>query len=161
MFFWFLGMSFAGVALVFRSPALDFRLVMAGSVLPLAEVVLGGPKLLHTLVGSVAALAIVMGATRNRRLVRRRWISLPIGLFMSLTLSGAWADTALFWWPFFGVAFPDTALPELTHGVAATLLLEALGVAALVWCWVAFELRVPANRGRFFRTGQLDRAVVA
>ncbi len=161
MFFWFLGVSFAGVALVFRSPALDFRLVMAGSVLPLAEVILGGPKVLHTLLGSVVALAIVMAATRNRRLVRRRWISLPIGLFMSLTLSGAWADTALFWWPFFGASFPATSLPELSHGVGVTLVLEALGVAALGWCWVAFELGVPVNRERFLRTGQLDRGLVS
>ncbi len=161
MFFWLLGVSFAGVWLVFRSPALDYRLVMAGAVLPLVEAVAGRPMVLHTLVGSVAALTVVMLATRRRRLARRRAIAVPIGLFLNLALGGAWARTELFWWPFFGAGFEAAPLPELSHGVATTLVLEALGLAALAWCWVAFELGVPAHRERFLRTGQLDRSVVS
>ena len=34
MFFWFLGLSFVLVLVVFDSPLLDYRLVMVGSVLP-------------------------------------------------------------------------------------------------------------------------------
>lgn len=157
MFFWLLGASFAGVWWVFRSPALDYRLVMAGAVLPLLEVVLGGPKVLHTLLASVVVLTVVMLATRHRRLVRRQLIAIPIGLFLNLALGGAWADSSLFWWPFFGTAFPSTPLPELSHGVAVTLVLEALGIGALVWCYSAFELGRPDHRERFLRTGQLDR----
>ena len=55
MFFWFLGVSVAFVWFVFRSPALDYRLVMLGSILPIGEVVFGGPKVLHSLIGSVAS----------------------------------------------------------------------------------------------------------
>ena len=161
MFFWLLGVSFAGVWLVFRSPALDYRLVMLGAVLPLVEVVFGGPKILHTLLASVVVLTVVMLGTRNRRLVRRQLIALPIGMFLNLALGGAWARNDLFWWPFFGTSFGPGPLPELSHGAGVTLLLEALGVAALAWCWVVFELRVPANRDRFLRTGQLDRSVVS
>ena len=43
MILWFAGVSFVFVWWVFKSPALDFRLVMLGSVLPVGEVVLGGP----------------------------------------------------------------------------------------------------------------------
>jgi hypothetical protein len=50
MFLWFAGVSLVFVWAVFKSPALDYRLVMLGAVLPLGEVALGGPRLLHTLV---------------------------------------------------------------------------------------------------------------
>src|ERR1041384_5697602 len=100
MVLWFLGVSVAFVFFVFRSPALDYRLVMLGSVLPVGEVVLGGPRVLHTLVAAVAALGVVMLATQKRRLVRRRWICLPIGMMMHLALDGIWARTEVFWWPF-------------------------------------------------------------
>jgi len=161
MFLWFLGVSFAFVFLVFRSPALDYRLVMLGAVLPLGEVVLGGARLLHTLLFSVALLGLVMLATRERRLVRRRWISLPIGMMMHLVLDGVWAQTAVFWWPFFGWGFGDAPVPELTHGAALTLAFEVAGVGALWWCWTTFELADPANRSLFLRTGHLNRSVVA
>ena len=65
MFLWFIGVSFVFVWMVFRSPALDYRLVMLGSVLPLGEVVLGGPRVLHTLLAAVALLVLVVLATRG------------------------------------------------------------------------------------------------
>jgi hypothetical protein len=160
MFLWFLGVSFAAVWNVFRSPVLDYRLVMVGAVLPLAEIPFGGPKLLHTLAFSVGLLAAVMLATRGRRLVRRRWISLPIGVLMHLVLDGVWARTEVFWWPFFGFAFPSGPLPELDHG-AWTVVLEIIGAAALVWCWSAFGLADPVRRAEFLRTGHLDRELAS
>ena len=80
MILWFAGVSFVFVWWVFRSPALDYRLVMLGSILPVGEVVLGGPRLMHTLLGPVALLLLIMLATQKRRLVRRRWIGIPIGM---------------------------------------------------------------------------------
>jgi len=157
MILWFLGLSVAFVWFVFRSPALDYRLVMLGSVLPVGEVVLGGPRVLHTLVASVAVLGVVMLATQKRRLVRRRWIGLPIGLMMHLALDGIWARTEVFWWPFFGFAFPSGGLPELGHSLAVTLVMELVGAAALVWCFVTFGLRDRENRRTFVRTGHLPR----
>ena len=66
---------------MFRSPALDYRLVMLGSILPIGEVVLGGPRLLHTLLFAVALLGRRHAAPpQKRRLVRRRLIGLPIGI---------------------------------------------------------------------------------
>ncbi|MEZ5140977.1 MAG: hypothetical protein R2726_00435 [Acidimicrobiales bacterium] len=161
MLLWFCGVSVAAVWLVFRSPALDYRLVMVGSVLPVGEVVLGGPRLLHTLLASVSALVLIMLATRQRRLLRRRLIGLPIGLMMHLVLDGVWARTQVFWWPFFGFGFGDGGLPELSHGVGLVLVLEVLGAGALAWCWKAFDLADPDNRRLFLTTGHLNRDVVA
>jgi hypothetical protein len=160
MFFWFLGVSFVLVWNVFRSPLLDYRLVMLGAVAPLGEVVLGGPRLAHTLAFAVALLGAVMLATRGRRLVRRRWISLPIGVLVHLVLDGAWTSTEVFWWPFFGLGFPQAPLPELDHG-AWSVLLELAGVAALAWCWSAFGLGDPGRRAAFAHTGHLDRELTS
>jgi hypothetical protein len=160
MFLWFLGVSFAFVWLVFRSPALDYRLVMLGSILPIGEVVLGGPRVLHTLVFSVALLGVVMLATRERRLLRRRWISLPIGLMMHLVLDGIWTQTEVFWWPFFGIGFGTGTIPELDHGATATIVMELIGAAALVWCWITFDFNDPEHRRTFLHTGHLPRELV-
>jgi len=154
---WFVGVSIAFVWMVFRSPALDYRLVALGSVLPVGEVVLGGPGPLHTLVGPVALLAVVMLATQKQRLVRRRLIGIPIGMLMHLVLDGSWTQTEIFWWPLTGGTLFDGSLPELDRPLGVILVLDALGAAALVWCWRTFGFDVPSRRDEFFRTGHLPR----
>jgi len=161
MLFWYVGVSTAFVWNVFRSPALDYRLVMLGSILPLVEVVFGGPRLLHTLLFTVVLLVVVMLVTRGRRLLRRRLIGLPIGLLCGLVLDGAWTSAAIFWWPFrSGTGFPGGGLPELHRGLFPMLLLEAIGIAATAWCWVAFGWSDPENRRLFVRTGHLNRELL-
>ena len=159
MIFWFAGVSFVFVWWVFRSPALDYRLVMLGSILPVGEVALGGPRLLHTLVATVALLTLVMLATQKRRLVRRRWIGIPIGVLMHLVLDGIWARTEVFWWPFLGTEFGSAGLPELDRPLVVVLAMELVGLGCLVWAWRSFGLTDPAARDRFVRTGHLDRLV--
>jgi hypothetical protein len=160
MLLWYLGVSVALAWNVFRSPALDYRLVMLGSVLPLIEVAFGGPRVLHTLLGAVVLLLVVMLATRHRRLLRRRLISLPIGLLMGLLLDGSWTSKDVFWWPFFGAGFPGGGLSELHRGLALTLVLELIGLLALVWCWRTFGWSDPENRRLFLRTGHLNRELL-
>ena len=157
MFLWFVGLSVVFVWWVFRSPALDYRLVMLGSVVPLGEVVLGGPRVLHTLLFAVVAMLGIMLLTQRRRLLRRRLIGLPIGLMMHLVLDGIWGVTEVFWWPFLGLDFGADGLPELGRGGAVVLLQELIGAAALVWFWHHFELGIRENRDRFVRTGHLPR----
>ena len=157
MFLWFAGGSFVAVWAVFRSPALDYRLVMVGALLPLLDLALGGPRVLHTLLAPVVALVVVMLATQRRRLLRRRWLGLPIGLFLHLVLDGVWTRAHLFWWPAFGVTFPAGRAPELTRSAGLDLLLEVAGAAALVWVWRRFRFAEPDRRQRFVRTGQLGR----
>ncbi len=160
MFLWFLGCSFAAVWLVFRSPALDHRLVMAGAVLPLAELLAGRPMVLHTLVGATAAMALVMAATHRRRLLRRRWLGIPVGLYAHLVLDGTWTDKNLFWWPFFGWGFTDRSLPEIRPW-PLVVVLELAGLAALWWMIRTFDLTEPSRRDDFLHTGRLGRDLVA
>jgi hypothetical protein len=156
MFLWFAGTSFLAVWLVFRDPAIDHRLVMAGAILPdVIDGTTGGPWVLHSVVGSVALLAIVMGVTVRRRQLRRQLIALPIGTFLHLVFDGAWNDTDTFWWPFTG-GFGDGGLPSIERGVLS-LVLEVIGIALLVWLHRRLRLDEPANRHRFVRTGRLAR----
>ncbi len=159
MFLWFAGGAFVLVWVVFRSPAVDYRLVMLGAVLPVGELPFGSPRLLHSLTAAAAALGLAMLVTPRRRLAQRRLVAVPIGMFIHLLLDGIWTDTQAFWWPFAGLAWSDARLPELSRG-AFDLVLEALGAAALWWCWRRFRLDEPERRARFLRTGQLDRDVV-
>jgi membrane-bound metal-dependent hydrolase YbcI (DUF457 family) len=160
VFFWFAGLSFLGTWLIFRSPAVDYRLVMLGALLPLVELPFGHPRVLHSLVGGAVLLALAMLATPRRRLVQRRLVAVPIGVFLHLILDGAWTDTTAFWWPFTGLEWSSAELPELSRGPFG-LVLELAGVASLWWCWQRFRLTEPERRARFWRTGQLDRDVVA
>lgn len=159
MFFWFVALSFVAVVLVFQSPALDYRMVILGSILPLVGVIPGVPPLLHTLLAPVVVMTVVMLATQGRRLVRRRLLGVPIGMFMHLVLDGAWSVTELFWWPLFGTDLPEVALPTLGRG-AMGVLMEIVGVVVLVWAWRRFGFDDPTRRSVFMKDGRLDRALV-
>lgn len=160
MLLWFAGGAFVLVWLVFRSPAVDYRLVIAGALLPLVELPFGSPRILHSLSGAALLLALAMVLTPRRRLAQRRLVAIPIGVLVHLLLDGIWTDTRAFWWPFAGLDWSGARLPELSRG-AFDLLLEAAGAAALWWCWRRFRLDEPARRGRFLSTGQLDRDVAS
>jgi membrane-bound metal-dependent hydrolase YbcI (DUF457 family) len=157
---WFAGGAVIIVWLVFRSPAIDYRLVVVGALLPLVELPFGSPRVLHSLTGAAVALGLAMVLTPRRRLVQRRLVAIPIGMFLHLLLDGIWTDTSAFWWPFAGLAWSDDRLPELARG-GFDVVLELAGAAALWWCWHRFRLDEPARRARFLRTGRIDRDVVA
>lgn len=154
MFLWFLGVAPLLVYAVFQSPALDYRMVMLGSVLPLLDALAGGARVLHTLVFSIALLVVVMLVTRRRRLVRRRWLGVAIGTFVHLVLDGTWVTKDVFWWPFFGSSFDGAAVPELDRG-GVVVLLELAGLAALAWSYQRFGLADRRARDRFVRTGRI------
>ena len=84
----------------------------------------------YTLLFAVALLAVVMVGTIGRpRLLRRRLLCVPIGVFCGLVLSGAFMNDELFWWPFLGSSFPhDALLPA-----AWVVVVEEL--VGLVVCW--------------------------
>ncbi len=159
MLLWFAVLAPILVAEIFRSPMVDYRMVAIGALLPTLEVITGRALVLHTLLGSVAALGLVMALTQQRRLVRRRWLGLPIGLMFHLVLDGTWTSKALMWWPAFGLGFDD-AVPEFSRGIVLPLLLELAAVAAGVWAWRRYELDQPEHREQLIRTGQLVRGVL-
>ncbi len=160
MILWPAGVAVALVWLVFRDPAFDYRLAVAGALLPdLVDGPFGGARVLHTLAAAVVVLLAVMLLTRSRRGARRHWLALPIGMFVHLLVDGMWARTETFWWPAFGSGFSHP-LPALDHGMAVLVAQEVVGAALLVWAWRRFGLTDPAVRGRFLRTGHLPRHLV-
>lgn len=155
MLLWLACGSIFGVWNVFQSPGLDFRLVALGALLPLLlDAPFGAQSYAHTLLSAVVVLALAMALTagKGRRLRRRRALSLPIGWFTGLVLSGAWAHKTVFWWPAFGWSRPSA---PLLAPWPIVLVEELLGAAAAWWAWTRFALADPARRRRFFRTGRL------
>jgi hypothetical protein len=161
MVLWFAVLAPVAVAEVFRSPLVDYRMVAAGALLPLVEVVAGRPLLLHTLFAPVAALTVVMVVTIRRRLVRRRLLGLPIGMLVHLVLDATWADATSFWWPAFGSPLDELAVPEVGRPIWVPVVLELVAVVVAVWAWRRYELRDEANRRLLLRTGHLARRVLS
>ena len=161
MVLWFAGLAFVAVVFVFRDAAMDYRLVMVGALLPDAvDIWLGGPRVLHTLLASVAVLLAVMAATLKRRAARRRLLALPIGMFLHLVLDGMWGRTHDFWWPAFGTSFSGDQLPSLERPLLVLIAQEIAGLVALLWCARRFQLTRRAERDTFVRTGRLRRDLV-
>ncbi|MGB6057080.1 MAG: metal-dependent hydrolase [Microthrixaceae bacterium] len=158
MLIWFATMSVVLTWAVFQSPALDYRLVALGSVIPIIEVPFGaGP--LHSLTAPTAVLALTMLATQKRRLVRRRWLGVSIGMYLHLVLDAAFTRSQSFWWPFLGFGFSEGRAPELSRGWV-TVALELLGLGVGMWAYGRFGLDDPERRRVFLRTGQLDRQIM-
>jgi membrane-bound metal-dependent hydrolase YbcI (DUF457 family) len=158
---WPAGLSLAIVWQVFHDPAIDYRLVVAGAVLPdVIDGPMGGARLAHTLLFSVLLLTVVIVATRGHRHARRRLLALPIGTFVHLVLDGMWARAHGFWWPFLGGRLTGR-LPALDHGAVVLVLEEVAGALALLWWWRRFGLSDRARRSAFLRTGRLPRDLVA
>jgi hypothetical protein len=154
---WFAGLAWLLVWRVFRSPAVDYRLVVLGALIPLVDELVGHPTPLHTVVGAVVVLAAVMLVARGRRLAQRRWLGVPIGMFAHLLLDATWADTDLFWWPLTGASLSELEVPEAEWPLGLVLALEAIGAAVLAGLWVRLGLNDPVHRQRFWRTGHLAR----
>lgn len=158
MVLWFAGLTFVLVWSVFRDTAIDYRLVMAGALLPdIVDVFFGGARVMHTLLASVTVLVGVMVVTRGRRHLRRQLLAVPIGLFAHLVLDAMWARTGTFWWPILGGGFEDDTLPSLGRPAALLAAQELAGALALWWAYHRFRLSEPDRRGLFRRTGRLGR----
>jgi hypothetical protein len=155
MFFWFLGTSLVTVWYVFSDPRFDYRLLLVGSVLPdFIDVPGGQARWAHSLAVAVATLALVMLVTAGRKPVRRLLLGLPIGMLLHLVWDGAFASTAVFWWPFSG-SWRDVQVPSLERSLWLNLLMEVAGAAMLWWAWKRFDLADPARRHQFVRLGTL------
>ena len=158
MLFWFAGLSFVLVWCVFRDTAIDYRLVMAGAVLPdVFDAPIRSTPILHTLLAAVVALSAVMLVTRGRRHLRRQLLALPIGMFGHLILDGMWTRTGTFWWPLIGDGFDGDSIPSFSRPAALVAVQELIGLGALWWSYRRFRLAEPERRDLFVRTGRLGR----
>jgi membrane-bound metal-dependent hydrolase YbcI (DUF457 family) len=159
MFFWFVGGSWVIVWAALQDPAVDYRLVMLGAILPdVIDAPLGGARVAHTLVFAVGMLLLTMVVTIGRRRLRRRLLGVPIGIFVHLILDGMWTQAHVFWWPLQGRSLTGR-LPSLQHPVVLTIAEEVVGVAAIVWCIWRFRLTEVDRRRAFVRTGRIGRDV--
>jgi hypothetical protein len=151
--FWYTGLSILIVANVFRSTGLDYRLVAVGALLPLIVDLPAGHRAFgHALLFPVALFGAVMLMTTGRsRLLRRRLLCVPIGVFVALVLSGAFTQDHVFLWPFLGGVGHQSLLPAWW----AALLEEVAGVVA--WWWVVgqFDLYLAQPRRDFWHAGRL------
>jgi hypothetical protein len=151
VFFWYVGMSVLLVANVFRSTGVDYRLIAVGALLPLVvDAPVGHQAFGHTLAFAVLLLVVVMVTTIGRpRLLRRRLLCIPIGVFFGLLLSGAWTTDG-FWWPF--TAWDHADLLPAWWAVVAE---ELTGLFACWWVIGQFDLYLPGPRREFWRSGRL------
>lgn len=158
MLLWYVGLSVLIVANVFRSVGVDYRLVALGSVLPLLlSLPFGHRTFSYTLLFPVVLLIVVMLATIGRpRLLRRRLLCIPIGVFCGLVLAGAFTNSDVFLWPLGGSGFGNEALLPVWWVV---LLEELAGLVACWWVVGQFDLYLPGPRREFFRTGRLQEGV--
>jgi hypothetical protein len=159
VFFWFVGTAVASVWYVFRDPRFDYRLLIVGSVLPIADGLFAwsdgpGMRWMHSLLFSVVLLGVVMAVSVGGRPLRKLLLGLPIGTFLHLVFDGAWATTRVFWWPFGGWGIDDAPLPEAQRGWW-NVLLELAGLVIVAWAWRRAGLGEPRRRRHVLATGRL------
>ena len=156
MLFWFVGTAVLSVRVVFGDSRFDYRFLVLGALLPdVIDLPFGGARVLHSVVGSIAVLVVVMLSTVGRRLLRRRLLALPIGMMIHLIFDGAFTNNGVFWWPFSGFRFEDAPWPTWERG-PWSILLEVVGIGLCAWIVQRFGLRDADRRSRFVRTGILE-----
>jgi hypothetical protein len=133
MFFWFITTAVLTIAWVFKDPRFDYRLLAVGAVLPDIVDWPTGWRVMHSVVTSIAVLALVMLVSLGRKPYRRILLGLPIGMFLHLVFDGAFTSAEMFWWPIGGWQFSADVLPVVARGWW-NLPLEIVGVATL-WMW--------------------------
>jgi hypothetical protein len=155
MFFWFVGTACATVWFVFRDDRFDYRVLVLGALLPdVVDGAWGGARMLHSVTASSVALAVVMLVTTRGTDARRRWLALPIGMFLHLVFDGAFADAVTFWWPVSGLSLPDAPLPSIERGLV-NVPLEIVGLLLVGWLARSHGIVGRAAMRGFARSGRL------
>ena len=156
MFLWFCISSIFGIAVIFRSPFLDYRLLALGALLPLVETTAGFQWLLHTLFFGVFVLSSIMFLGKGNRKIQQKLLPLPIGLLTHLVLDGTWTETEIFWWPVTGRDLLGAEVGRLEFSFLPTgMILETLGIILAFWGWRKFELNKQVNIEAFIKRGHL------
>lgn len=169
--FWHLGASLWLFRWIFRDPKVDVRFLFLGALIPdlidlpvgtiiLADRFSTGELWAHSLVAASAYMVVVLIATRRGRR-RRAWMAVGVGWLFHLLLDGMWFSEEVFLWPFFGWEIPRGASPywSLAWDRATSdpwrWVLEIVGLAYLVWLWLALGLRSRERLNTVVRTGRL------
>jgi hypothetical protein len=119
----------------------------------------------HSLIVPTIYMVIVILATRRGR-QRRAWMALGVGWLFHLLLDGMWVDREVFLWPFFGWEIPAGQAPFWPLAWERALsdpwrwVKELIGLAYLVWLWVALGMSDQGRRRSVVETGRLPEHVV-
>jgi hypothetical protein len=171
MLFWHLGATLWLFRWIFKDPKVDVRFLLLGAVLPdLVDLTVGtilfperystGELWFHTLLVASAYMVVVLFLTRRGRR-RRAFMALGVGWLFHLLLDGMWTDPELFFWPFFGWEMPSGEAPfwplawERAMSDPWRWVLESIGLAYLVWLWLATGLNQRDRREALLHTGRL------
>jgi hypothetical protein len=95
---------------------------------------------------------VMVGTIGRPRLVRRRLLCLPIGVFFGIVLSGAFASGDPFFWPLLGGFADDALLPSWW----VVVIEEFAGLVACWWITGQFDLYLRESRTEFLHTGRLQ-----
>ncbi len=155
MLLWFVGTACAAVWFVFRDDRFDYRVLVLGALLPdVVDGTWGGARAMHSVAASAVVLVAVMLATSRGTDTRRRWLALPIGMFLHLVFDGAFTDAVTFWWPMSGLSLSDAPLPSIERGLV-NVPLELVGLVLVGWLARSHGLVDRAAWRGFVRTGRL------
>ncbi len=155
MLLWFVGGSALIVWNVFRDPAIDYRVLAVGSLLPDVLDVATGHRVAHSITVSIAMLVALMLGSIGRRPLRKRLLMVPIGMLLHLALDGVFQSTRTFWWPITGLAPVAGHIPSFDRGVLLNVAFEVAGALILRWFWKRFHLGHNEPRDSFLATGRL------
>lgn len=155
MLLWFVGGSALIVWNVFRDPAIDYRVLAMGSLVPDVLDVASGHRVAHSITVSIAVLVVLMLGTIGRRPLRKRLLMLPIGMLLHLALDGVFQSTRTFWWPITGLSPVAGRIPSFHRGVLLNVAFEVAGALILRWFWKRFHLGDTEPRALFLATGRL------
>jgi hypothetical protein len=152
------------------NPRVDYRVVALASLLPdVIDKPIGrlmfrskfdsGRIYAHTLLFS-AALFCVLFFMRGRS--KRRFVLVPLSTLLHLAEDGMWSHPRVFWWPLFGTKFPRDPVPggllafldPIDH--PALLVQEGIGLAVILWLFVAHGMLSADGIRTFVRTGHLE-----
>lgn len=154
---------------IFRDPKVDMRYLATGVVLPdlidlTAAGILGtgtGELWAHSLlVPSLLGVGVLLLTRRGRR--RRAWMALVVAWMLHLLIDRMWLDASTFFWPAFGWDVVGETGEAFWAGAWQRAMedpwrwvLEAAGIAYLVWLGVSSRLGDRASRARLLATGRL------
>lgn len=175
MLFWHLGATLWLFRWIFKDPKVDLRFLLLGAILPdlidlpigtllLADRYSTGELWFHSLtLASIYMVVVLLTTRRGRR--RRAFMALGVGWLFHLLLDGMWTDAEVFFWPFFGWDLPAGEAPywplawERAMSDPWRWVKEAVGLAYLVWLWIATGLNRPERRRSLLETGRLPEYV--
>jgi inner membrane protein len=148
---------------------IDYRFILLGAVLPdIVDGILGlfffegsaGRWIAHSLLAVLVVFVVIVVAFKGER--RLAVFGLGVGWLLHLVCDGMWQAPRTFFWPAFGTAFAtepaepyswDLFTDPLAH--IWTWTGEFVGIAILLWFFVAFRLGEEERRKRFLQDGLL------